>query len=96
MASCMIDHITRCFPDADRVPEPPEPLRRRAPLQPAVSYVWARPGRLSALSIFYSKSVLYGVFVRHVGRLTAQNGGFRPGQSPRRAGPVLTGKSNLH
>ena len=36
-------------------------------------------GQLSVLSIFHSKSVLYGVFVC-AGRLTSQNGGFRPGQ----------------
>ena len=43
--------------------------------------VRARPGRLSAFSILYSKSSLYGIFVwvRRV-LLTAQNGDIRPGQ----------------
>jgi hypothetical protein len=35
------------------------------------------PGRSSTLSVFHSKSVFYG----RAGRLTATNGGFRPGQS---------------
>jgi hypothetical protein len=43
--------------------------------------VWAHPGRLSTLSLLYSKAGLYGAFVwRTAGRLTAQNGGSRPGQ----------------
>jgi hypothetical protein len=39
-------------------------------------------GRLSGLSISHSKSVLYGASAMYgrAGRLTAQNGGFRPGQ----------------
>jgi hypothetical protein len=42
--------------------------------------VWARPGRLSALSRFHSKAVLYGAFVWARRALTAKNGGTRPAQ----------------
>ena len=38
--------------------------------------VWARPGRLSTISVPHSKSILY-----REGRFTAPNGGFWPGQS---------------
>ena len=42
----------------------------------------ALSGRLSALSsVSHSKSVLYGALYGRAGRLTAQNGGFRPGQT---------------
>ena len=41
--------------------------------------VRACPGRLSALRVFHSKSVLYGAYGR-AGHLTVKNGGFRPGQ----------------
>jgi hypothetical protein len=43
--------------------------------------VRAVPGRLSALSVFLLKSILYGALYGRAGRLTAQNGGFRRGQS---------------
>ena len=42
--------------------------------------VRARPGRLSARSVFHSKSGLCGTFVWARRARTAQNGGFRPGQ----------------
>ena len=42
--------------------------------------VRARPDRLSALSRFHSKSVLFGAFVWARRALTAKNGDFRPGQ----------------
>jgi hypothetical protein len=42
--------------------------------------VRAHPGRVRALSVSHSKSVLHGGFVWGGGRLTALNGGFRPGQ----------------
>ena len=38
------------------------------------------PGRLSALSVFLCKLVLYGAFVWVRRALNNQNGGFRPGQ----------------
>jgi hypothetical protein len=47
---------------------------------PLVNTVRAAPGRLSAISIFLYKSVVYGAFVWRAGRLTAKNGGFRRGQ----------------
>jgi hypothetical protein len=46
-------------------------------------YCLGPPGRLSALSVFLCKSVFYGAFVWALsgsGRLTVQNGDFRPGQ----------------
>jgi hypothetical protein len=43
-----------------------------------------RPGRLSALSVFHRKSILYGAFeYGRAGRLTVLFGGFRPGQASR-------------
>ena len=42
--------------------------------------VRARPGRLSGLRFFHSKAVLYGFVYGRAGRLTVQNGCFRPGQ----------------
>ena len=45
--------------------------------------VRARPGRLSALGRFHSKSVLYGAFAWAHGALRSQNGGFRRGQRTR-------------
>jgi hypothetical protein len=47
---------------------------------PSGANVRTLPGRLSALSVFYIKSVLCGVLVGRAMRLTAQNGGFRAGQ----------------
>jgi hypothetical protein len=52
--------------------------------QEGLATVRARPGRLSdlsALSVFHSETILYGAFV-WAQRLTAKNGGFRPGQKP--------------
>ena len=43
--------------------------------------VRAHPGRLSGLSVFNSASGLCGALYGRAWRLTAQNGGFRPGQS---------------
>jgi hypothetical protein len=45
----------------------------------------ARPGRLRALSVSRSKSVLCGAFVSARRALSRQNGGFRPGQHPIRS-----------
>ena len=42
--------------------------------------VRARLGQLSTLSVFHSEPDLYGDLYVRGGRLTAQNGGFRPGQ----------------
>ena len=42
--------------------------------------VRAHPRRLSALSVSHSKSALYDAFVWARRCLTAQSGGFRPGQ----------------
>jgi hypothetical protein len=42
--------------------------------------VRARPGRLSALSVSHSKSLLYGAFVWARRALNIPNDGFRPGQ----------------
>jgi hypothetical protein len=38
------------------------------------------PGHVSALSVFHSKSICMGLLYGRAGRLTAENGGFRPGQ----------------
>jgi hypothetical protein len=38
------------------------------------------PGRLSALSVFHSYRFCMVLLYGRAGRLTAQNGGFRPGQ----------------
>ena len=38
------------------------------------------PGRLSAISVFLCKSVLYSVLCGRARCLAAKNGGFRPGQ----------------
>ena len=46
------------------------------------------PGRLRALTVSHSESVFYGGFAGFARRLTAQNGGFRPGQCPRAGRPV--------
>jgi hypothetical protein len=53
--------------------------RRGSSCKPTVR---ARPGRLSVLSVFPSKSVLCGAFVWTRRARNSQNGGFRPGQSP--------------
>jgi hypothetical protein len=42
--------------------------------------VEAHPGRLSGLSVSNTKSGFYGAFYGRAGRLTAENGGFRPPQ----------------
>ena len=47
--------------------------------------VRALPGWLSAFSVFHSKWCLFGAFVWGAGCLSAQNGGFRPGQWTRRS-----------
>jgi hypothetical protein len=51
--------------------------------------VWTRPGAVNGASTLSgfpcfqgSKSVWYGGWYERAGRLTAQNGGFRPGQYP--------------
>jgi hypothetical protein len=42
--------------------------------------LWAHPGRLSTHTVFQCKSFLYEICVcKRAGRLTAKNGGFRPG-----------------
>ena len=41
---------------------------------------WRSPGRSSTLRVSHSRSVVYGAFVFGAGRLTGENGGFRPGQ----------------
>jgi hypothetical protein len=51
--------------------------------------VRARPGRFSDLSVFHSESVLYGAFAWARRALTAENGGFRPGQVSERIWPQL-------
>jgi hypothetical protein len=47
--------------------------------------VRACPGRLSGLSGFYSKSIFYGTLYGGAERLTAQNGGLRPGRQFRKS-----------
>ena len=55
--------------------------------------VRARPGRLRALSVSYRNSAYRGVYVWRAGCLTAENGGFGPGQwarSPRTTSSTST------
>jgi hypothetical protein len=56
----------------------------RIDVEPLITHtfpVWARPRRLSALSVAHRKSAVYGALYGRAGCLTSQNGGFRPGQS---------------
>ena len=63
-----------------------EQVRAGHQLQAVVSFhgllhsVRARPRRLSALSVSHSKSICMALLYGRAGRLTAENGGFRPGQ----------------
>ena len=52
----------------------------------AAATVRAWRGRLSYLSVFLYKTVLDGALYGRAGRLTAKNGGFRPGQALEKPG----------
>jgi hypothetical protein len=74
-ATCAVCWVAKCL----KLFETPSPTRKTALESRAqsVGTVRARWGQWSTLSIYYRESVLYG----HKGRLSAQNGGFWPGQT---------------